>query len=218
MKVMLLAAGRGSRMGKLTENVPKPLLQIGGKPLIQHHIEKFAAIGIKEFVVNLWYLGDKIREFLGDGSQFKVKITYSPERELLGMGGGVKQALKFLGSEFIVMSNDVWTDYPFETLFDKVSSKAHVVLVDNPPFHPTGDFSLEGNLLVNKAKHTYNYAGFGIFHADIFDLPDQDSFGIMPVLQPLVDAKEATAEHYAGAWFNLNTPEDLQIVKTIVNS
>lgn len=212
MKAMLLAAGRGERMKNLTQDTPKPLLEINNKPLIQHHIENLSACGIKEFVVNLWYLGDKIKEYLGDGSNFGVKISYSPEEHLLGMGGGVLHALPLLGDEpFLVMSNDVWTEYPFEKLCQRSVNCAHLVLVDNPPFHLEGDYSLENGKILDKIPDgkTYNYGGFGIFHPDIFQGFAPGKFGIMALLQQFVAQGKVTGEHYTGQWLNLNTPDDL---------
>lgn len=209
---MLLAAGRGQRMRELTDNTPKPLLEVAGKPLIEHHIEALSACGIKEFVINLHYLGEQIQAYLGDGSQWNVAIQYSQETTLLGMGGGVKQALPLLGDKpFIVMSNDIWTDYPLELLLQHKNAKAHLVLVDNPAFHLTGDYSLAGKQVINKTALSYNYAGIGVFSPEIFQSQDAGAFGIMPVLAPLIEQCEVTGEHYQGLWLNLNTPEDLAL-------
>lgn len=213
LKAMLLAAGQGKRMGALTKETPKPLLLVAGKPLIQHHIEELSACGVTEFVINLHYLGDKIRDYLGDGSQFDVSIKYSLEEKLLGMGGGIQHALSLLGDEpFIVLSNDVWTDFPFERFLQPVTGKAHLVLVDNPPFHPNGDFSLENNYIIEKNGTNFNYAGFGVFSPEIFLDHEPGEFGITSVLKPLLEQQQVTGEYYAGMWHNINTADDLAYV------
>jgi len=216
LKAMLLAAGFGRRMGNLTKKIPKPLLEIEGKPLIQHHIERLSRCGIKEFIVNLHYLGEKIQNYLGDGSKFGVSIHYSPEDPILGMGGGVQHALPLLGDEpFIVLSNDVWTDFPFERLIQSIESAAHLVLVDNPVFHLAGDYSLNGNYVTEKTDHTFNYAGFGVFSPEIFRDHPPGHFGIVPILKSYIAQERVTGEHYAGLWLNINTPEDLAVVREI---
>lgn len=213
VKAMLLAAGFGKRMRDLTKEIPKPLLEVNGKPLIQHHIERLSTCGITEFVVNLHYLGEKIQSYLGNGENLNVHIQYSPEDPILGMGGGVQHALPLLGDEpFIVMSNDVWTDFPFENLLKPLKGSAHLVLVDNPPFHLAGDYSLENGYVTEKINHTFNYAGFGVFSPEIFRDHKPGEFGLVPVLKPLLEQQQVTGEYYQGLWLNINTPEDLMSV------
>jgi MurNAc alpha-1-phosphate uridylyltransferase len=212
MKAMLLSAGRGSRMQTLTDECPKPLLRINNKPLIQHHIEQLSACGISEFVINLHYLGDQIQAWLGDGAEFNVSICYSYETQLLGMGGGVRHALSLLGEEpFLVMSNDVLTDYDFKKLINKNVVAAHLVLVNNPDFHPEGDYSLAENNVTEKNERTYNYAGFGVFSPELFKPFEKNTaFGIKPVLKQHIKQQKVTGEYFNGYWLNLNTPHDLQ--------
>ncbi|MGA0202808.1 MAG: nucleotidyltransferase family protein, partial [Pseudohongiellaceae bacterium] len=143
MRAMILAAGLGKRMQPLTANLPKPLLQVGGKSLIERQIDRLKDAGVTEFVINHFYLGQMIEEHLGDGSALGVKIIYSREPIQLETAGGIIKSLPKLQDEsFIVVNADVWTDFPFSTLPDTINGDAHLVLVPNPPHHPDGDFAL----------------------------------------------------------------------------
>ena len=150
MKVMLLAAGVGERMRPLTNHTPKPLLEVGGMPLIEHHIRRLAAIGLHELVINVSHLGQQIMDYCGDGERWGVSIAYSPEPTPLETAGGIIKALKLLGdSPFMVVNGDVWTDYPFERLVDRAldtdNNTAHLVFVDNPAQHPLGDYTIDAS-------------------------------------------------------------------------
>ena len=150
MKAMILAAGRGERMRPLTDSTPKPLLRVGGKALIEYHLEKLAAAGIRDVVINISYLGERIREILGDGSRWHLSIQYSIEPEPLETAGAILQALPLLGEQpFVLINGDVWTDYAIEKLKDYPlqSSCGHLVLVNNPSHHPEGDFSVTNAVL-----------------------------------------------------------------------
>lgn len=174
-KAMIFAAGRGERMGELTRDTPKPLLLVNNQPLIVYHIKKLAAIGITDCLINLHYLAEKIPEALGDGSQFGLRLHYSYEKEKLETAGGIIYALPFFENQpFILISADVFTDYPFENLLNQASrlySKevlAHLVLVENPPHAPLGDFALTPSSLLSLEGEKLNYAGMGIFHPQLF--------------------------------------------------
>lgn len=211
MKAMILAAGLGTRMGDLTAETPKVLLPVAGKALIDYHLENLAASGVDTVVINLHYLPEKIQQHVGDGAAYGIKVLYSPEAELLGAGGGVHHALRLLGDEpFIVVGGDMWTDYHYANLVGKLQGEAHVVLVDNPPFHPEGDYSLEQGRLVPPAETTYNYAGFGIYTADFYRHAGAGSYGIDGLFSAAMAAEAVTAEYYQGGWANLNTPDQLQ--------
>ena len=148
MKAMILAAGRGERMRPLTDHTPKPLLAAGGKPLIVHHLERLARAGFRDLVINHAHLGERIAAALGDGSRWGVRIAYSPEGTALETGGGIFRALPLLGPEpFLVVNGDVWTDLDFAPLALPAGKLAHLILVDNPPHHPRGDFHLAGGLV-----------------------------------------------------------------------
>src|SRR5580704_3223808 len=141
---MLLAAGRGERMRPLTDALPKPLLSVGGRPLIGWHLQALARAGIRDVVVNLSWLGEKLRAALGDGAAFGVSIRYSEEGPVaLETGGGIFRALPLLGPDpFLVVSGDIWTDIDFGGVRLEPGALAHLVLVENPPHHLRGDFAL----------------------------------------------------------------------------
>ena len=145
MKAMILAAGRGERMRPLTDHTPKPLLKVGGKPLIVWHLERLAKAGFKEVVINHAHLGEQIEQALGDGSQWGLDIQYSPEKIALETAGGIANALPLLGSSpFLVVNGDTFTEINFADLTNVLQANhhAHLVLVNNPPQHPNGDFAI----------------------------------------------------------------------------
>ncbi len=206
MHAMILAAGRGGRMGEHVKNVPKVLLTVKGKMIIEYHLENLQQAGVTDVVINVHYLADKIKEALGDGDRYGVTIHYSPEEELLGMGGGVHNALPLLGEDpFFVVSGDMWTQYDFCNLPTQIESLAHVVLVDNPPFHPEGDYSLEEGFVTLPTQITYNYAGFGVFRPEFFEPGGTGRYGITTLLDPAIKQKTVTGEYFTGEWVNVNT-------------
>lgn len=231
MKAILLAAGRGDRMRPLTDNTAKPLLKIRGQALIAYHLKKLAEIGVEEVVINTHYFADQIQTTLGSGEQFGLKIHYSYEQELLETGGGIYRALPILGDEpFLVISGDVFTDFPFEKLQESLKKQlAHLILVNNPDFNLKGDFSL-GNRLTDTnesdyywlqaaAKDTYTYASFGVFHPKLFALKPQNktAFRLTEILNPAIQQNLISGEIYSGVWHNLGTPQQLQALETELN-
>ncbi len=211
MRGMILAAGRGERMGTLTEKTPKPLLKARGSYLIEHAIQAFSKAGIREIVINVSYLKEQIIDALGDGRHYEVKLFYSEERERLETGGGIVKALPLLGEgPFVVMSGDLITDYPIAELFQKPLRLAHLVLVENPPFKPQGDYCLNQNQELEQGPgKTYTFANIGLYHPELFA-------GCKPVYQRLADLwqtalldRKMTGECYQGLWHNIGTPEDL---------
>ena len=148
MKAMILAAGRGERMRPLTDTCPKPLLLVAGKPLIVWHLERLAAAGFSDVVINHAHLGNLLETALDDGSKWNLKIRYSPEPEgALETAGGIAQALPLLGeAPFLVINGDIFCDWNPALAAHALSADklAHLVLVPNPPQHPQGDFVLDG--------------------------------------------------------------------------
>ncbi len=224
MKAMILAAGRGERMRPLTDELPKPLLKVAGKPLIQRHIEALVTAGFTELVINHAWLGEKIETTLGDGSRFGATITYSPEGEKgLETGGGILRALPFLteGNEdkhFLVVNGDVVTDFDFSNLLperqklpDNSShdNLAHLVLVPNPAFHPEGDFSLEEGLVKNTGNTKYTFSGIGVYHSRLFSDIQKDTFPLAPLLRHAMDQNQVSGELYSGLWVDVGTRERL---------
>ena len=216
MKAMILAAGRGERMRPLTDQTPKPLLEVAGKPLIQYHIEALRDAGFRELVVNYAHLGEQIVERLADGAQFGVRITYSAEPEgALETGGGIKRALPLLGEQpFLVVNGDIWTDYPYQQLHCEPEGLAHLVLIDNPPHHPRGDFQLDGGRISADGKQKLTFSGIGMYRPGFFaDSPD-GVFPLAPLLRRAMQAGQVSGEHFRGRWLDIGTPQRLAELNT----
>jgi MurNAc alpha-1-phosphate uridylyltransferase len=210
MKAMILAAGRGERMRPLTDHTPKPLLQAGGKPLVVHHIERLAAAGFRELVINHAHLGERIEAALGDGARFGVRIRYSAEGKALETGGGIYRALPLLGpGPFLVVNGDVWTDIDFARLRLAEGLLAHLVLVDNPPHHPRGDFVLADGLVLAEGEPRYTFSGIGLYHPDLFRDSAPGAFPLAPLLRSAMARGLVTGERHGGIWLDIGTPERL---------
>lgn len=211
MRAMILAAGRGERMRPLTDHTPKPLLQVGGRCLIEHHLNGLAAAGFEEVIINHAHLGQQIEQRLGDGSRYGLKIHYSPERKALDTGGGICRALPLLGgAPFLVVNGDIWTDYPFSRLMNKSVSGAHLVLVDNPPQHPGGDFVLRDGRVMADGEEKLTFSGIGVYHPDLFASSPEGAFPLAPLLRKAMAAGKVTGEHYCGRWVDVGTPGRLE--------
>jgi MurNAc alpha-1-phosphate uridylyltransferase len=226
MKAFILAAGRGERMRPLTDHTPKPLLVAGGKPLIVWHLERLAAAGFKEIVINHAHLGSQIEQTLGDGSQWGLKIKYSPEPPgALETAGGIASALSLLGNEpFLVVHGDVYCDINFGRFLTLTVTNAHLVMVENPAHHTGGDFSLlpspasgrgaggEGSQQVTYAtgEQTFTYAGIGIFSPSFFaDVKPGTIMKLRPLLDAAIAASTLTGERFTGRWVDVGTPQRL---------
>ncbi len=211
MRGMILAAGRGERMGALTTHCPKALLQVGGRYLIEYAILNFKRAGIHEIVINVSYYAEQIKQALQSGAKYGVHLVYSEEPERLETGGGILQALPLLGNApFIVLSADVITDFPLDIQRNLQGALAHIVVVDNPPYHPRGDFGLAGQQVDLQALPTYTFANIGWYHPDLFKGEEAGYFRLTKVLIPAIAAGKVTGELYRGRWFNMGTPEDLE--------
>jgi len=211
MQAMILAAGRGERMRPLTDHTPKPLLQAGGKPLIVHHIERLVVAGLNRIVINHAHLGHRIEAALGDGSRWGAEIRYSPEAKALETGGGIFKALPLLDHRpFLVVNGDIWTDLEFARLRLLDGLLAHLVLVDNPPHHPAGDFALDNGRLSAQGMPRYTYSGIGVYHPDLFHSCSAGPFPLAPLLRAAMGCDLVSGEHYGGRWLDIGTPERLQ--------
>lgn len=210
MKAMILAAGRGSRMGPVSEQLPKPLLPIAGQPLIVHTLIALANADIHDVVINVSYLGHMIQETLGDGKAYGVRIQYSVEPQALETGGGIYQALPLLGNDpFLVVSGDIWTNYPWQQLPQQLTSLAHLIMVDNPSFHPQGDFYLdEDGILHQERSPKLTYASMGIFHPHLFADCQHGAFRLTEVLLPAISQGKISGEYFTGDWVNVGTAEE----------
>ncbi len=228
---MILAAGRGERMRPLTDTIPKPLLQIAGKSLIEYHIEALVNVGIPDIVINHAWLGEKIEAQLGDGERFSANIQYSREGQALETAGGINNALHLLGDEpFIVVNGDVFTDYSFVSLKqsaeqlskesllkDKSASKlAHLVLVKNPKHHPEGDFyCLNHNVLDPQARKisnetAYTFSGMACYAPEFFSELQSGKQTLAPMLRTAMQSQQVSGEVYNGQWWDIGTPERLK--------
>ena len=221
---MILAAGRGERMRPLTDHTPKPLLKVGGKPLIVWHLERLAKSGFKEIIINYAHLGEQIEAALGNGAHWGVSIQYSPEKVALETAGGIANALHLLGGEpFLVVNGDTFTEFDFAELTPspfkgegggggKIAQVlAHLVLVDNPPQHPNGDFAIQNGMLKNTGKQMLTFSGVGMYHPDLFaGIVKGEPAKLAPLLRKAIDNKRATAQYYQGVWHDIGTPGRLQ--------
>ena len=214
-KAMILAAGLGNRMRPLTDRTPKPLLEVAGKPLIVYHIEKLAAAGFEEIIINIAHLGFMIPEALGDGTRWGVKITYSDEQEegALESAGGIVKALPLLGDKpFLVVNGDVWCDYLFDSSFDLKNDLAHLILVDNPDHNTKGDFALEDSRLLNEGKNKHTFAGIGYYSPKLFERLAYGRAPLAPLLREAIEEGLVSGEVYDGEWRDIGTPQRLEEV------
>ncbi|KTS76540.1 mannose-1-phosphate guanylyltransferase [Pseudomonas oryzihabitans] len=210
MKAMILAAGKGERMRPLTLSLPKPLIEVNGRPLIEHHIQALAAVGITELVINHAWLGAQLEAALGDGSRFGVSIRFSAEGEPLETGGGIFQALPLLGSEpFVLVNGDIRTDFDFADLALPAGCLAHLVLVDNPVHHPVGDFGLVGGRITSEATTKLTYSGIAVLHPQLFEGYTAGAFKLVDVLRPAIAAGRVSGERLHGRWVDVGTLERL---------
>ncbi|KAF1004254.1 MAG: N-acetylmuramate alpha-1-phosphate uridylyltransferase [Luteibacter sp.] len=218
---LILAAGRGERMRPLTDTTPKPLLLVHGKPLIAHHIEKLAAIGVNTIVVNTAHLADRFPEALGDGSQWGVRIHYSYEGpEPLETGGGMLKALPLLGDKpFIVVSADIWSDFDYATLPAEPLELAHLVMVPNPKFHPKGDFSLCGDRLHDSDAppdaERLTFGNIGVYRRELVSSEAPGKFQLGPLYRRAIAQGRLTGEKYTGFWRNVGTPAQLDELRDV---
>jgi MurNAc alpha-1-phosphate uridylyltransferase len=213
---MILAAGRGERMRPLTDHTPKPLLQVGGKPLIVWHIERLVRAGITDLVINHAHLGIQIEQALGNGSRFGASIRYSDEGKALETAGGIAYALHLLGdAPFAVVNGDVYCDYDFAQLPQRATElsandMAHLVLVDNPPQHPEGDFGLQADRVTGNAPK-FTFSGLGIYRPALFaDIARGSAAPLAPLLRAQIAAGNVSGEHHRGTWVDVGTPQRLE--------
>jgi N-acetyl-alpha-D-muramate 1-phosphate uridylyltransferase len=211
---MILAAGRGNRMRPLTDLTPKPLLAVGGKPLLFRHLEKLAHAGFGTVTINHAHLGAQIEAAVGDGSRWKLQVRYSAEAEMLETAGGIRNALALIGGPtFAVINGDVYCDYDYACLAAAVArladsqALAHLVLVDNPPHHRNGDFCLEAGLVRASGRQPLTFSGLGAYRAELFEsLARGAKHALAPLLRSQLPKGKVTGEHYRGLWTDVGTP------------
>lgn len=210
---MILAAGRGERMRPLTDHTPKPLLMVADKPLIVWHIERLAAAGIRELVINHAHLGQQIEQTLGDGTHWGVRIRYSPEGEgrALETGGGIFKAMPLLGrGPFLVVNGDIWTDMDYADLGLVGNQLAQLVLVDNPAHHPAGDFHLDAAGMVHdQGEPRLTFSGVGVYAPALFAGCLPGAFPLAPILRQAMAAGQVGGRWHRGRWVDVGTPARL---------
>lgn len=211
-RAMILAAGRGERMRPLTDHTPKPLLAVRGKPLIEWHLEAIARAGIKQVVINLAWLSERIRAALGEGHQFGLEIVYSDEgASALETGGGIFHALPLLGPEpFLLVNGDTFSNLDFSSLVLESGALAHLVLVPNPPQHPGGDFALDAGHVMADGDPRYTYSGIGLYHPELFAGCVAGRFPLLPLLQRAMAARRLRGHVFDGLWSDVGTVARLQ--------
>ena len=216
MKAMLLAAGRGERLRPLTDRMPKPMVPVLGKPLIEHAIERLVQAGVEELVVNLGYRGEQLREALGEGARWSVRIHYSEEGDPpLETGGGIFRALPLLGEgPFLVINSDVYSDIDLEHLVgsaDQTLSRdlAHLVMVRNPAHRPGGDFVLDRGRIRLDGEPRYTFSGVSLMRAALFCNCEPGRFPLAPLLRHAAACEQLGGRLHEGAWSDVGTPERL---------
>lgn len=221
MKAMILAAGRGERMRPLTDQCPKPLLAVGGKPLIVRHIERLAAAGITELVINHAHLGHMLEAALGPGDAFGVRICWSPEPPgALETAGGIRQAMQFLGGNpFLVVNGDIFCEADFAPLariarsLSPEGDLAHLLLIDNPNHNPGGDFALDGGRVLSDGEARLTFSGIAAYHPALFaPLEAGRPARLAPLLRAAMGEGRVSGEHFRGRWVDVGTPERLALL------
>lgn len=215
MRAMILAAGRGERLRPLTDTLPKPLIEVGGKPLIEYHLERLSAAGFQDIVINQGHLGHLLPEHLGDGDRWNLRIHWSAEPpEALETGGGIFQALPLLGNgPFLLVNGDIFTDYPLARLRNIKCDQAHLVLVPNPEHNPDGDFALQGARVRSEGPDRFTYSGLAVYHPRLLADSVAGRYSIVPILRKAMDNSLVTGELYRGKWMDIGNLERLQALR-----
>jgi len=223
-RAIVLAAGRGERMRPLTDSIPKPLLEVGGRALIEWQIERLARAGVRELVINVSHLAPLVQAALGDGSRLGVSIAWSHEPVALETAGGIAQALPLIGpGPFIAVNADLWSDYDCARLLpvlaamsgERPACDAHLVLVGNPEHHPQGDFTLDASGAVsNRDTGRLTFSGIGVYRPGLFSgIASGSRAALGPLLRAAADAGRVRGERHAGRWIDVGTPGRLEALR-----
>ncbi len=220
MKVLILAAGRGERLRPLTDQIPKPLIQVGPCTLIEHHLRRLQRSGYTEVVINLAHLGAQIRAALGNGERYGLRIQYSDEGAVpLGTGGALKRALPLLGERpFLLLNADLLCDADLRTLPEQPAGLAHLLMVPNPPHNPHGDFAFDGLRLQSQGTPCLTYAGIGVYRPELVADQLATSFSLVPLLRAAMDAQQVSAQVHDGLWMDVGTPQRLAAARALMAS
>ena len=217
MRAIILAAGRGERMRPLTDVMPKPLIKVAGKALIEYHLEKLAAVGVTQVIINHAWLGQLLVDYLGDGSRWQLEILYSAEHPVaLGTAGGIANALPLLGNEpFWVINGDIWTDFDFSLLPKKLDHPvlAHLLLTDNPAHNINGDFGLAGTMVTLSGDKTYTYSGIGLYHPLLFNTLEIKPTPLGGLLRQIIAKDQVTGQPLMAQWTDVGTGQRLALLE-----
>ena len=220
---MILAAGRGERLRPLTDHLPKPLIKIGDRCLIEHHLVALAQAGFDQVVINLDHLGDMIESHIGDGKRYGLSVVYSREPEgALDTGGGIRQALRLITTDpFVVLNSDIWTDLYLDSLPDGIDGQGHLLLVDNPVHNPAGDFHLLGQKVLNQPvgnSVSLTFSGIGIYRHSLFNDSPRGRFPLAGLLRQAADGNQLSGQHFSGQWIDVGTVDRLFEARRIANA
>ena len=220
---MILAAGRGERLRPLTDHLPKPLIKIGDRCLIEHHLVALAQAGVDQVVINLDHLGDMIESHIGDGKRYGLSVVYSREPEgALDTGGGIRQALRLITTApFVVLNSDIWTDLYLDSLPDGIDGQGHLLLVDNPVHNPAGDFHLLGQKVLNQPvgnSVSLTFSGIGIYRHSLFNDSPRGRFPLAGLLRQAADGNQLSGQHFSGQWIDVGTVDRLFEARRIANA
>ena len=207
---MILAAGRGERLRPLTDHLPKPLIKIGDRRLIEHHLVALAQAGVAQVVINLDHLGDMIESHIGDGKRYGLSVVYSHEPEgALDTGGGIRQALRLITADpFVVLNGDIWTDLQLDSLPDSIDGQGHLLLVDNPVHNSAGDFHLLGQKVLNQPvgnSISLTFSGIGIYRHSLFNDELRRRFSLADLLREAADRNQLSGQYFPGNWIDVGT-------------
>ena len=218
MKAMLLAAGRGERMRPLSNDTPKPLLKVGEQCLLDYQHAALAEAGFKDVVINTAWLADQVKVHVGDGSKYQLNVSFTFESDgALDTGGGIFNALELLGDEpFMVANSDIWTDFDYGSLTLTEDDLAHLVLVDNPPHHPEGDFSLSKGRVRENSGQRLTFSGIGVYRAQLFAGATPGKFPLLPLLHNAMRDNRLGGEWYRGSWMDIGTPDRLKALQYLL--
>lgn len=213
---MILAAGEGRRMRPLTDDKPKPLIEVAGKPLLAFHLERLVAAGFSDIVVNASYHAQQIEDYCGDGTRWGCRITVIVEPTPLETAGGILNALPWLGDEpFAVVNGDVFTDYPLDRLrlHDLEADHAHLIMIPNPEHHPGGDFTLSDGRIGEGSGPRVTFSGLSVMSRALFAGLAPGKSALRPQLEVAINSQRLSGELWSGLWSDVGTPERLEALE-----
>jgi MurNAc alpha-1-phosphate uridylyltransferase len=216
---MILAAGRGERLRPLTDETPKSLVDVGGRSLLERHLDHVRAAGIRTVVINLGWLGDKIIERVGSGRRYGLEVVYSPEGDnILETGGGIFKALPTLGDEpFLVINADIFTDMPVPDVALAEDRLGHLVMVPSPEYRDGGDFDIDDGLIRTTTSQSLTFSGVAIYRPEFFEGCTPGRFPLAPMLRDAADKEQLSGSLYEGQWADVGTPERLAALRAAVS-